>query len=290
MTPEKRNWFHCPPYASERWTATFPEKGYVDVAPIRHISIWNSVIGDREIDWKSDHLNLWRASRQIFSDGSEFSSERVGLEIEVMFSDASFSSIGVAVDCRFNDFGNWTRKAATWMKDLCGDDKPFCGLIGVLSQHGNIFARPCVTMLVSGPRGGTEAAQIIRQGLIDRGMSRSIVARGNRLDTVGIIKIPFLPEIYTLSTENSFGIDWQLWKTFFMLDKEKEWNAARLLWCDAVNFAISDIRAKAGLMIDKVFYDEILALPINPNNFNSIIDTAGDDIRLISSTLPFEYL
>ena len=290
MTLEKRNWFHCPPYSSERWTATFPEKGYVDVAPIRHISIWNSVIGDREIDWKSDHLNLWRASRQILSDGSEFSSKRVALEIEMMFSDGSFSSIGVAVDCQFDDFGRWTTKAALLLKDLCGDDKPFFGLIGVLSEHGNIFARPCVTMLVSGPRGGTEAAQMIRQGLIDRGMSRAIVARCNRLDTVGIIKIPFFPEIYALSTEKSFGVDWQLWKRFFVQNKENEWNSARLLWCDAVNFAISDIRSKAGLMVESVFYDEILALPFNSNKFNSIIDTEGYDIRSISSKLPFEYL
>jgi hypothetical protein len=130
-----------------------------------------------------------------------------------------------------------------------------------------------LTIVTSGPGGGVESALIIQKAINDLLPLYAVAIRSIRDDQSGIIKIIFLPEIYSYYKCLSFGIDWSKWKNAYSQKPELEWGTSALIWCDNLAAAIKELQEQAGLMVDEVYFDFCRAVDLKKifildNNIN----------------------
>ena len=174
----------------------------------------------------------------MFGNGTDFKNGRTAIEVEAYFPDGIKDSHCLAVPCHTGNEQFWEPKASELLLHVLGSDREAAGLIGIIVDENEADSCPCLTMLVSGPNGAIQAAQVIKQALSDCGLNNAIVIRTVREGAAGVIKIPFHPEIYHLFGNAGFGVDWKMWAKLGAADPEFNWSAATLIWCDSVISAV----------------------------------------------------
>ncbi len=262
MNEIPRGMLEAPPYAERRLMLSSGGRSY-DVAPIQSLDCWNHAFQDGIVDWETGWRKLWSSSADMIGTGTDFSIDRVGIEIEAYFDTGEFASIGTAVLCDSEEEETWEPKALNALASVCRLDNPVAGCVGIVVDRHEHCSRPCLTVMVSGPGGALESAKIVRQALADYGLNAGVAFRAVRQGTAGVVKIPFLPELYLLAGHNSFGIDWNLWSKLAPQSPAAEWASATLLWCDSVIAAVEKLRKSAPLMIDGTYFDFMRLVPLS---------------------------
>jgi hypothetical protein len=242
-----------------------------DFRKIEVPSLWSSAFLS-EVDWKGGWRDYWNCASDEHGTGSEFSYDRIGIEIQTFFKDSTQWSRGVAVPNNGID-----EEVAQYINgqilNACGSDTPETGAVGIMVENKDEFARPMLTIVTSGPGGGVESAQIIQQALNDVLPLFAVAVRSIRDDQSGIVKIIFMPEIYSLYECQSFGIDWSKWKNTYAQNPELEWGTSCLIWCDNLAAAALEVQEQARLMVDEVYFDfcravDLKRIFIRDNNIN----------------------
>ena len=252
--------FHTVPYSEQRTIVTDGSLSY-DLAPIRSRECWKSAFPEGDVDWDDGWRKLWQAAQELYGTGTDYHPGRVGVEIEAYFP-RDMGGAGIAVNCLYENEDVWESKALERYEAVCRSEQPIAGCIGILAAPGDELARPVLTLLVSGPRGGVDAAETIRLALADVGLNAGVAFRAIKSREVGVVKVPFLPELYLLTGHNSFGINWKLWDKLASLDSESEWSSVLLLWCDAVIAGAERVREDAPLMVDHIYFDFMRTVPL----------------------------
>lgn len=258
--------FAAPPYALDRYSTVVGDFSY-DFAPIRQREIWTAAFGQDEIDWADGWRRYWSATSDQLGTGSDYSPDRVGLEMGAFFGDNRQWSQGVGLSCEISDIDEWMPKAlANFEWGLNGDD-PVAGLIGLVLDETYQNTRPCLTLMVSGPGGCVEAVMAIRLELAKRGVNSGVFVRTVRQGTTGILKVCFMPEFSLLpGVPQGFGLDWKLWRSLAPRNPAAEWATAALIWCDVVAAAADSIKQDLPLMVDGMYFDFMGVAPFFSGN------------------------
>jgi hypothetical protein len=258
--------FEAPPYALDRYSTSVGGLSY-DFAPIRQREIWTAAFGQDEIDWADGWRRYWSATSDQLGTGSDYSPDRVGLEMGAFFGDNRQWSQGVGLSCDISDIDEWMPKAlANFDWGLNGDD-PVSGLIGLVLDETHQNTRPCLTLMVSGPGGSVEAVMAIRLELANRGVNSGVFIRTVRQGTTGILKVCFMPEFSLLpGVPPGFGLDWKLWRSLAPRNPAAEWATAALIWCDVVAAVAGSIKQDLPLMVDGMYFDFMSVVPIFSGN------------------------
>jgi len=135
------------------------------------------------------------------------------------------------------------------------------GVVGLLQPLGSPGARPGFSLLVSGPRGGSEAARVFLHAFGERGIS-GLLARQIEEDQYGIIRGLFLPEWFCHFGDRNGGIDWNVWKTLALSDFEKHFYEAMLVWSDEILNTLLHLHQKARLNIDAISLESYSAVTL----------------------------
>ncbi len=224
-----------------------------DFREIKNPDLWHSTFTS-EVDWVGGWRNYWAQASQEHASGSEYSPDRIGIELQTFFEDQTQWSRGVAVPNNGLD-----EQVANYINgqilQACGADTPIAGLAAVMSDEEDPIARPLLTIVTSGPGGGIESAQIIQTALNDIVPLFAVAVRSIRDNQSGIIKIIFMPEIYSEFECQAYGIDWKKWKISCEENSELEWGTSCLIWCDNLISAILKAQEQARLMVDEIYFD-----------------------------------
>ena len=139
------------------------------------------------------------------------------------------------------------------------------GVVGLLQPLGSPGTRPGFTLVVSSPHGGSEAARVFLRGFEERGIS-GLLARQIQNNKFGLIRGLFLPEWLSHFRDRNAGIDWEVWQTAARLNFDKNFYDAMLVWSDEILRSVLDLQGKAGLLIDRVFFDSYSAVVLLGSN------------------------
>lgn len=277
-----------PPYAEGRFTISDGNVSQ-DFIKIQSLTCWNESFSIGSVDWALGWKKLWLSAAKLIGTGTDFGLGRIGLEFEAYFSNGQMASKGLAVQCSLAD-SQWADKADQTLQDLCGPDRPIAGCVGVIVDEQDALSRPCLTIMVSGPGGSLEAAMIIREALMDCGLNAGVAIRTVRNDAAGVVKVPFLPELYLYAGHNSFGINWALWSKLASANPAIEWACAELLWCDAVIAAAINVQRESSLLIDGIYFDFMRVIPLGNNTLTTKLLEGDISVKSLINTNPHEYL
>jgi len=208
--------------------------------------------------------------------GTDYSPDRVAIEVQAFFPNRTQWSRGIAVKATSEHWQlhtelevgfEWPDKAITHLMHGLGNETPIAVLAGVIVDEFDPFGRPCLTLMVSGPGGAEEAAMIIADALADKGLNSGVCIRTVRSGSSGVVKLVFSPELILASgTTKGYGVDWDIWKAFAQGNPELEWNRACLMWCDQVAAAVGGLLKDVPLMVDQVFFDYMRAAVLFPGD------------------------
>ena len=290
MIPTPKGMILAPPYAEERITFNSSNESY-DFVQIRNLDCWNETFSVGEIDWVNGWRDLWLCASQTVGNGTDFKKGQIGLELQLYFEDNEFASLGVGYNGEFEeDTPIWESRALDLISKVCASDRPIAGCVAIVVDPDDEKSRPCLTMLVSGPGGAKEATMIIRQALANQGLTVGVAIRTIRSETVGVVKVPFIPEMYLQSDFNSFGVDWRLWSKLTGGNAILEWNSAALLWCDCVIAAVTKVKEKAPFMVDSTYFDFVRLVPLGTQNSIVKFDQTQTNLAELMRLFPHEFL
>lgn len=282
--------YFAPPYLIDRYTHSTSGRS-IDFTRIRNSDVWEMAFTDNEIDWINGWRSYWRCAGAAIATGSDYSPDRISLELEAFFSDGTQWSRGLGIACDISDKDEWAEKAINYLEEGLNDDVPIAGMVGLVRDGSYENLRPCLTFIVSGPNGGIEAAMMVNHLAAKHGMNFGGIIRDVRQDSAGVVKFWFSPEIAKLANVKAgFGIDWNIWPIFAKQQPEMEWGTACLAWCDFAAAAAEQIRDEIPLMVDQIYFDFISVVPICPQN--SADSLLGNPAGLLEQMdrKPFEWL
>jgi len=277
------------PYVQERYTMNEGNVSY-DFAPIKSRQCWREAFPTNEIDWEAGWRQLWHAAARLIGNGTDFMVGRLALELQLYFGDGSLASAGVGYPCELEDAAYWEPRVAELIAEACGTEMPITGCIGVVVDEHDSQSRPCLTMLVSGPGGAQEAAMILRKALVDQGVGAGIAIRTVRNEAAGVVKVPFLPELYLEAGHDSYGLDWALWQKLAVRDSALEWSSAALYWCDCVVAAAREVQEYAPLIVDETYFDFMRVVPIGSHCPEVELDPQNPKFAKLMNRLPHQFL
>jgi len=145
------------------------------------------------------------------------------------------------------------------------------GVVGLLQPLGSPGTRPGFTLVVSSPHGGSEAARVFLRGFEERGIS-GLLARQIQNNKFGVIRGLFLPEWLSHFRDRNAGIDWEVWQTVARSNFDKNFYDAMLVWSDEILKSVLDLQGKAGLLIDRIFFDSYSAIVLLGSNVEQTLE------------------
>ncbi len=281
--------FIAPPYAEPRFVIGTTTEA-VDVAPIKNLECWQQAFPKGEVDWLTGWRSLWVAAQDLFGTGTDYRSERIAIEAEAYFSNGECASKGTAIQVQIYESEIWVSKALDLLAIVCGDEEVIAGCLGYVVRKSDRNARPTLTLMVSGPGGGREAAMMIRSELGALGLSAGVMPRTVREGSVGVVKIPFMPELYLLAGHSSYSVNWKLWRDLAKNDPSAGWATAALLWCDSVIGAVEKLRQKLPLMVDEVYFDFMRLVPLGEELTPSELLAGDPEFSELIDQPPYSFL
>lgn len=278
-----------PPYFERRLTMQIGDQS-IDLMKAPNNPVWSETFSSGEVDWDGGWHALWEEASLSLGTGTDYSPGRVALEVQAYFSNGEMGSIGAAIDCNDDDFSAIDTAARQLIWRVCGGDEVEDGCIGLVTDIDDPWSRPCLTLLVTGPGGGAEAAMMVRSTLPQWNVNAGIAIRTIREGNVGVVKVPFLPELYLKVAHPCFGIRWDLWRALASHSASYEWNSSCLLWCNSVIECVGGLSLKAGLMIDDVYFDAMRVVPLSHEKIRAEIESEGVNIGNMLQSSPHAFL
>lgn len=279
----------APPYAATRFTFGAVNES-IDVAPIQHLPCWQAAFPTGQVDWDNGWKQLWVAAGDLCGTGTDYRAGRVAIEVEAYFQNGELASKAVAILGDEDIDDDWEPRAISLLVDVCGADDPIAGCVGLVVDEVASPSRPTLTLMVSGPGGGLDAAMIVRQSLADMGLNAGIAFRTSSQGAAGVVKIPFLPELYLQAGHNSFSIDWKMWSAIAQRNPPREWSTAALFWCDAVIAGVERLRDTVPMMIDDVFFDFMRVVPLGDTVSAKSLILSGSSLAELMKAVPHEFM
>ena len=260
----------CPPYWEKLLIVQHGDTS-VDLMETPDHAIWKDTFGDGEIDWNQDWRRLWETAEMSLGTGSDYKPGRVAVELQAYFANDTLCSLGALLDCGMDDAAELDAEVREVLAQVCGgnEDQVVDGCIGLVMDPYDVRARPCLTLLVSGPGGGAEAAMVVGRSLAGYHVNAGVAVRAIRDGRVGVVKIPFLPETYLKIGHPSYGIHWNVWEILARHVPSYEWGRGCLLWCSTVIQAVLDLKNTADLMVDDVYFDYMRIIPLSAQQMRS---------------------
>ena len=122
------------------------------------------------IDWENGWRAYWEAAGTHLGSGTDYSPDRLGIEVQAFFPDETQWSHGFGVSCELSDEEIWSQKAVAHLEYGLNGDVPRAALIGIVTDDCDGLSRPCLTLIVTGPGGGRKAAMMIAQMVRKNGL------------------------------------------------------------------------------------------------------------------------
>lgn len=279
----------CPPYVEDRLVARLGNQS-VDLIPTPAHPAWQEAFPDGDVPWETGWRALWQQAARSMATGTDYAPGRVSIEVQAYFANGTMASTGAIVDCDPDDLDEIDAAARRILLRAGRENEMIDGCIGLVSPTSAPTARPCLTLLVSGPGGGAEAAMLIRQALPEWGVSAGVAIRTVRSGSVGVVKIPFMPELYLKVKHPCFGLRWDVWRCLAEHSPSYEWGSACLLWCNAVVQSVHTLSERVGLMLDEVYFDTMHTVPLSLQATRDAIASRRANIGLLLRSAPESFL